>query len=198
MGTHNTEDLASAEAEREFVRRVLQDVQALELMIAAGAIESGVRRIGAEQEVFLIDRLQSPQFTTELAAHLMDWRGAPQVLVEDEENRLVGIVSYSAIVRLVARGGLSTDESKLPVSSIMRRDPLAVAPETPIVEAIETMLRRGEGALPVLREGRLVGIVSERDLLRITRELLVDRLTTPRTSAPRRRVAKSPPKSAEV
>ena len=128
----------------------------------------------------------------------MDWRGAQQVPVEDEDNRLVGIVSYSAIVRLVARGGLSTGESKLPVSSIMRRDPLTVAPETPIVEAIETMVKHGESALPVLREGRLVGIVSERDLLRITRELLVERLAAPRPAPARRRVAKSPPKRAEV
>jgi CBS domain-containing protein len=139
-----------------------------------------------------------PDDPIELAAHLLDWRGAQQVPVEDEDNRLVGIVSYSAIVRLVARGGVSAGESKLPVSSIMRRDPLTVAPETPIVEAIETMVKHGESALPVLREGRLVGIVSERDLLRITRELLVERLAAPRPAPARRRVAKSPPKRAEV
>jgi len=139
-----------------------------------------------------------PDDPIELAAHLMDWRGAQQVPVEDEDNRLVGIVSYSAIVRLVARGGLSAGESKLSVSSIMRRDPLTVGPETPIVEAIETMVKHGESALPVLREGRLVGMVSERDLLRITRELLVERLAAPRPVPARRRVAKSPPKSAEV
>ena len=82
MGAHSIKDLASAEAEREFVRRVLQDVQALELMIAAGAIESGVRRIGAEQEVFLIDRLQSPQFTTELALFNLEIN-VPPVLLEE-------------------------------------------------------------------------------------------------------------------
>jgi len=139
-----------------------------------------------------------PDDPIELAAHLMDWRGAQQVPVEDEDNRLVGIVSYAAIVRLVARGGLPAGESKLPVSSIMRRDPLTVAPETPIVEAIDTMVKHGESTLPVIREGRLVGIVSERDLLRITREILLERLATPRPPPTRRRVAKPPPKRAEV
>ncbi len=139
-----------------------------------------------------------PDDPIELAAHLMDWRGAQQVPVEDEDNRLVGIVSYSAIVRLVARGGLSAGESKLPVSSIMRRSPLTVAPETPIVEAIDTMVKHGESALPVIREGRLVGIVSERDLLRITREILLERLAVPRLAPTRRQVAKPPPKAAEV
>ena len=56
----------------------MEDVQALEVMTAAGMLESGVRRIGAEQEIFLIDRagapapvamkvidrLQCPQFST--------------------------------------------------------------------------------------------------------------------------------------
>jgi len=139
-----------------------------------------------------------PDDPIELAAHLMDWRGAQQVPVEDEDNRLVGIVSYAAIVRLVARGGLPAGESKLPVSSIMRRDPLTVAPETPIVEAIDTMVKHGESTLPVIREGRLVGIVSERDLLRITREILLERLATPQPPPTRRRVAKPPPKRAEV
>ncbi len=139
-----------------------------------------------------------PDDPIELAAHLMDWRGAQQVPVEDEDNRLVGVVSYSAIVRLVARGGLSAGESKLPVSSIMRRDPLTVAPDTSIVEAIGSMVKCGESALPVLREGKLVGIVSERDLLRITHEMLVERLAEPGRAPTRRRVIKSPPKNAVV
>ncbi len=51
-------------------------------MIAAGAIESGVRRIGAEQEVFLIDRLQSPQFTTEVALFNLEINVSPVLLEE--------------------------------------------------------------------------------------------------------------------
>lgn len=139
-----------------------------------------------------------PDDPIELAAHLMDLRGAPQVPVEDEDNLFVGIVSYPAILRLVAWGGLPTGEAKLPVSSIMSRDPVTVFPETPAVEAIETMIKHGLSGLPVVREGRLVGIVSERALLRIARELLLERLRPSPGPLPRRRVAKSTPKNAEV
>ena len=66
---------------RAFVKALLRDVKALEAMIDRGMIETGVRRIGAEQEMFLVDRdlrpaplvlevldrLRHPQFTTELA-----------------------------------------------------------------------------------------------------------------------------------
>ena len=139
-----------------------------------------------------------PDDPIELAAHLMDLRGAHQVPVEDDENRLVGIVSYPAILRLVARGGLLRGEAKLPVSSIMSRDPVTVSTETPIAEAIQAMVKLGVSGLPVVREGRLVGIVTERDLLRIARELLLERLRTPLPAPARRHVAKSTPKNAEV
>jgi CBS domain-containing protein len=139
-----------------------------------------------------------PDDPIELAAHLMDLRGVHQVPVEDAHNRLLGIVTYAAILRLVARGGLSAGEAKLPVSSIACPDPATVLPETPIVEAIETMLKRGLGSLPVVREDRLVGIVSERDLLRIARELLLLRLGATRPLAVRRRTVASPMKSAVV
>ncbi len=66
---------------RNFVRALLEDVHALERMLEDGWIEEGVRRIGAEQEMFLVDRsyepankalqilerLQSGSYTTELA-----------------------------------------------------------------------------------------------------------------------------------
>lgn len=37
------------------MRALLDDVQALETMLEEGMIEEGVRRIGAEQEMFLVD-----------------------------------------------------------------------------------------------------------------------------------------------
>ncbi len=43
-------------AMRAFTRAVLRDLHALERMLAEGGIEAGVRRIGAEQEPFLVDR----------------------------------------------------------------------------------------------------------------------------------------------
>lgn len=66
---------------RAFTRKVLDDLQALEQMLEAGSFERDVRRIGAEQEMFLVDRggqpaplamemlkaLNDPSFTTELA-----------------------------------------------------------------------------------------------------------------------------------
>jgi CBS domain-containing protein len=41
---------------RQFTHAVLRDIQALEVMLAEGMVEQGVRRIGAEQEMFLVDR----------------------------------------------------------------------------------------------------------------------------------------------
>ena len=66
---------------RGFTRRLLADVRALERLIELGMIESDVTRIGAEQEIFLVDRqwqpalvssevlgeLEDDRFTTELA-----------------------------------------------------------------------------------------------------------------------------------
>ena len=45
---------------RLFVRQMLEDVQALDRMITEGWIEEGVRRIGAEQELFLLDSTLQP------------------------------------------------------------------------------------------------------------------------------------------
>ncbi|MBA3453024.1 MAG: hypothetical protein H0T42_08025, partial [Deltaproteobacteria bacterium] len=43
------------ERQREFMSAILADLRALERMIAEGKFDEGVRRIGAEQEMFLID-----------------------------------------------------------------------------------------------------------------------------------------------
>jgi acetoin utilization protein AcuB len=54
------------------------------------------------------------------------------------------------------------------VSDLMVREPLAVAPDLPLASAIGTMVERRLRHLPVVEKGRLVGVVSERDLLEAT------------------------------
>ena len=48
------------------------------------------------------------------------------------------------------------------MSSIMERDPHSVGPETPTLEAIDLMRHHRVSCLPVVSDGKLVGIVSER------------------------------------
>lgn len=56
------------------------------------------------------------------------------------------------------------------VAEILRSKPSAavfsVSPETPVLEAVRLLAEHGIGALVVLRQGKLVGIVSERDYVR--------------------------------
>ncbi|MFT5155236.1 MAG: hypothetical protein ACI841_005247, partial [Planctomycetota bacterium] len=65
MGQPEVKDSTQNDDLRAFVQLLLSDLSALERMIDEGTIESGIRRIGAEQEVFLVDR---------------DWQPAPKAV----------------------------------------------------------------------------------------------------------------------
>ena len=109
-----------------------------------------------------------PEDVVDLAASLMDWRHIRHVPVEDNEGMLVGLVSHRSLLRLVGQGMRKVDRATVAVKDIMRRDPITVMPGTPTLEAIELMRRHKVGSLPVVEEGnRLVGIITERDLIRV-------------------------------
>lgn len=57
------------------------------------------------------------------------------------------------------------------VKEIMVDPVITVGPETPVNEAIDLMLQKGIGCLPVVRDARLVGIVTKTDLLRHLRTM---------------------------
>ena len=111
-----------------------------------------------------------------MVAFLMDRKQIRHVLVEDDEHRLVGLVSYRSLLRLMAEGYDHVSDEAPPVKVIMERDPVSVAPETPTLEAIQLLRRHQVSCLPVLKHGKLVGIVSERDFIPIAYELLEDKL----------------------
>jgi CBS domain-containing protein len=113
----------------------------------------------------------------ELVAFLMDRKQIRHVLVEDDEHRLVGLVSYRSVVRLIAQAGADGGPEERPVKTIMERDPATVSPETPTLEAITLMRERRVSCLPVVKAGKLVGLVSERDFMPIAYQLLEERLS---------------------
>jgi len=109
----------------------------------------------------------------DLVAFLMDREQIRHVLVEDDEHGLVGLVSYRSLLRLMAEGRASEEE---PVGEIMEEDPISISPETPTLEAIEIMREKNVSCLPVVKGGKLVGLVTERDFMPIAYQLLSDRL----------------------
>ncbi|MEM7202508.1 MAG: CBS domain-containing protein [Planctomycetota bacterium] len=117
MGEHNVSKGLDDQDLRAFMKSLLADVRALEAMLDRGMIESGIRRIGAEQEMFLVDRdcrptpkatevlqrLDHPQFTTELALFNLEANLSPYVFggdclsrMEKEAEGLLGLARAQA------------------------------------------------------------------------------------------------------
>jgi acetoin utilization protein AcuB len=58
------------------------------------------------------------------------------------------------------------------ISRIMVQNPVTVTADQPLVEAVEILYNTKYGALPVMEEGRVVGILTDNDMLRALRDLL--------------------------
>lgn len=94
MGEHLVKKLATSQERKAFSKALLNDILALEQMLKEGMIEKGIQRIGAEQELCLVDRnydpssrgpeildkIRDPQYTTELAKYNLEINLDPQVL----------------------------------------------------------------------------------------------------------------------
>lgn len=108
--------------------------------------------------------------------------GAPIV---DDEGRVLGVVSQSDLVRLDAArpsnaaagaffsdvddyrdlAALPADESVVPVTSVMSREVLSVAPDAPLQQAARLMRKHHVHRLLVVEDGVLRGVVTALDLL---------------------------------
>ena len=101
-----------------------------------------------------------PTATVAEAATMMGQRSAGSALVM-KGDELIGIFTERDVVRAL---GQQFDAAGHSVSEWMTANPMTVAPETPVGEALRTMLERGFRHLPVAKDGKVIGIVSIRDL----------------------------------
>lgn len=103
---------------------------------------------------------------------LMKLEGCRQLPVVDEDGRLIGLVT-DRDVRLAMNSPFILrerwqDETLLDTAtaeSCMTSNPLTVTPETPAYRAAEMLSAYKFGALPVVENGLLVGIITVTDFL---------------------------------
>lgn len=110
----------------------------------------------------------------EMVANLMIWERIRHVPVEDQDHNLLGVVTHRAIMRFIMDGG---SVRRTPVAAIMKRDPTTVTSSTRTLDALQLMRRLKVGCLPVVDDGRLVGIVTEEDFMDIASRMLEDQLS---------------------
>jgi CBS domain-containing protein len=127
------------------------------------------------------------------AARIMLAQRVSGLPVLDEHGRLAGIVTEGDLLR---RAEIGTDGAQagwlksllMPsavaadyvhtharhVSGVMTHNPVFVTPDTGLEEAANLMLRKHIKRLPVLEHGRLVGVISRTDLLRVLARKLIN------------------------
>ncbi len=129
-----------------------------------------------------------PDDLVDLAASVMDWRHIRHVPVEDNEGRLIGLVTHRDLLHLVSQGATAKAAKPLTVREIMKTEPLTVSSTTPTLDALEIMQTNRVGCLPVVDDGHLVGILTSFDFLSGAARLFKHYLAKPDAESARAKV----------
>jgi CBS domain-containing protein len=111
-----------------------------------------------------------PTATVRSACESMRKRKVGAVLVTDKRHRLLGIFTgRDAIGRVIAEG---KDPEKTTLADVMTEKPKCMPSGQPAIEALRLMQDTGCRHVPIIDDGKLVGVVSKADF----RGIEVDRL----------------------
>ena len=79
-----------------------------------------------------------------------------------ERDTLVGIITLADVNRTS-----SIDRDAMQVRDIMTRDPVTLPPEAPVIDALRIMSAQDLGRIPVVQDGKILGIVTRTDILKV-------------------------------
>ncbi len=109
-----------------------------------------------------------PEMSVQAAASLMTEKGIGSVLIV-EDGIPVGIVTERDIISKIVTKG--EDPAKKKVRDIMTTPVITISPDADINTAASLMARRNIRRLPVVKENTLVGLVTAKDILRVSPSL---------------------------
>ena len=89
-------------------------------------------------------------------------------LVVMEGNRMLGMLTFHEILQALNKGNGSLGSAV--VGDVMVKNPVSASPEMEVNDLRRTMLETGARYLPVLEDGRLIGVISFRDVAKAVLE----------------------------
>ena len=99
--------------------------------------------------------------------------------VVDEEEKLIGIVAQTDLLHASPSKATTLNVfeinyllANLHVREVMSSPPITVSEDAPLEEAARVMVEKKIGCLPVMREGALVGMITETDIFETFVEVL--------------------------
>lgn len=120
-----------------------------------------------------------PEMPVTKAQELMREHKFRHLPVVDAEKGLVGLITQRSLLRALpsdvsnfSRFEISYVLSKIKVRDVMVKDVLTIDEDTAVEEAARVMADERIGCLPVMRDGALVGIITDNDLFTIMVDLL--------------------------
>ena len=120
--------------------------------------ESDTVKVIMTRKVFKLN----PRMKTISALEVMIEKDIGSVLVLNK-TKIVGIITERDIVREITK---SFDYLNKPLAITAKKTVLTVKPSTPVWEAFALMLKNKIRRLPIVKNGKLVGIITERDLFK--------------------------------
>jgi acetoin utilization protein AcuB len=122
----------------------------------------------------------TPEQTLRDAIELLR-RGQIRHLPVVDGRRLLGIVTDRDVKRATPSVLTGIDKDAydnslitIKVGQLMTREPITVPGRSPLKNAVEIFIQKRVGALPVVDDGQLVGILTDSDVLRVAYDLLPD------------------------
>jgi CBS domain-containing protein len=144
------------------------------------SMRTGTQRVSQYMQTDIVT--VRPDDPIEFVAEIMGWESIRALPVEDERGRLVGLVSYRAVLRtlhaLIKSGGVNADDGTS-VGQIMKRTLVTVTPDTPMKDAIKLMLKHKIGSLPVVQGEHIVAMITEQDFVGIASLFLANETQPP-------------------
>jgi CBS domain-containing protein len=98
------------------------------------------------------------------AVNLLGEKNIGAVVVKDDAGGVVGILSERDVVRRLKSEGAAVLKAK--VGACMTRNPVTCAPEDTLDHLMAIMTRRRIRHIPVMRNGRMVGLISIGDVVK--------------------------------
>lgn len=111
-----------------------------------------------------------PEDTVKDAAKIMNEHHIGSLVVVSGTGEVVGILTERDILADVVATGKSADEVK--VSDVMTPNIITITPDKTLEEAADVMTENKIKKLPVVYEGRLIGIITATDLIAYEKDLI--------------------------